>query len=161
MLDELLYQKTIGKKMARLINNRKNNLLQYILSIISLNFNFVIMFFLGVFSLIFEPPRTILDWHKENQELNYSLVTDVSVSGIICWLFCFKLNYVSRLNFNLLYFLWLLCHLIAIATFLYFLIILGIRSDGTFSGLALGVFFGLIIYSPFSILYSLLYSRLK
>ena len=145
----------------RMIKSHNDRLLSIMLNILNFNINFVILFLLGICSLVFESSRTAAGWHEENKELIYSLITGVGISGIICWFFVFRITPRGKIQFNLPYFLWLTCHLIAVATFLYFLMILGVRQDGSVSGLALGVFFGLILYSPFNILYNLLYGHKK
>ena len=145
----------------RMIKSHNDRLLSIMLNILNFNINFVILFLLGICSLVFESSQTAVGWHEENKELIYSLITGVGISGIICWFFVFRITPRGKIRFNLPYFLWLTCHLIAVATFLYFLMILGVRQDGSVSGLALGVFFGLILYSPFNILYNLLYGHKK
>lgn len=145
----------------RMIKSDHRDFLSIMLNILNFNINFVILFLLGVCSLVFEPSRTAVGWHEENKELIYSLITGVGISGIICWFFVFRITPRGKIQFDLPYFLWLTCHLIAIITFLYFLMVLGVRQDGSVSGLALGVFFSLILYSPFNILYNLLYSHKK
>lgn len=155
-------KETIKTVNMKTFKNYKNRFLPNFLSTINLNVNFVIMVFLGSFSLIFEPTR-LNSWHIENGDLIYSLITGTGISGIICWYFTFKFKNLEggKWRFNLPYFLWLICHLLAITTFFYFLLLLGIRKDGTFSGLALGIFFGLVLYSPLSIIYNTLYGNLK
>lgn len=154
-------QMRYGKERIKMKKNKYiDNIIEKIISILNFNFNFVVLFFLGIFSLMFES-RSGIQWHEENKELIYSLISGIGISGIICWFFSFKIIYRKNYNFNLPYFLWLTCHLFGIFTFLYFMFILGVRQNGTLSGFALGVFFSLILYSPFSILYNILYSNLK
>lgn len=138
-----------------------NKILKTIVTVVNFNISFVVMTLLGFFSLIFEPSRINDLWYGENTEFIYSLITGIGISGVICWFFTFRTKVKSRWHFDLPYFLWLTCHLFTIITFLIFSIKLGLRKDGTFSGLALGVFFSLVLHSPFSILYTMLYSRIK
>lgn len=149
-------KKLLKKQMMKPVNEINN----YIVEAINANGNLVALALAGLFSLVFEPVRGAGEWHRNNAELIYSLMAGTGISGVICWLFSFRLKMgveVTKLNFNLPCFLWLFCHFLSVCAFLYFLSVLGVRKDGSFSGLALGVFGWLILSTPFSILNSTLY----
>lgn len=120
--------------------------LKYVEQAIFVNRHFLVLTLVGFFSLMFSPLRTSSAVFNENVEFINSLMLGVGVSGIVCWIFAFKIKgQISGVVWRACHVLLNICHVLSVVFFLFFFIAVGIKSDGSVSSLACGVFLSLIL----------------
>lgn len=120
--------------------------MKYIEQAIFVNRHFLVLTLVGFFSLVFAPLRTSSTAFNENVDFINSLMLGVGVSGIICWIFAFKIRgQISGVVWRACHVLLNVCHLLSVLFFLFFFVAVGVKSDGSISSLACGVFLTLII----------------
>lgn len=117
----------------------------YIVQAVFVSPHFLTLILTGLSSLIFNPFQTDSRIINQNIEFITSLTLGVGISGVICWIFAFRIREVGETVWKLCHVLLNICHLISVAIFLFFFVIVGVRSDGTISSLAFGVFSSLIV----------------
>lgn len=120
--------------------------LKYVEQAIFINRHFLVLILIGFFSLIFSPLTTASDIVNSNIEFINALMLGVGVSGVLCWIIAYKTK--GKINmgvWRLCHVLLNLCHILSVLIFLFFFVTVGVKSDGSVSSLACGVFSSLII----------------
>lgn len=128
---------------------------KYLEQALFVNHHFLVLILVGLVSLIFPPLATSFAWVNQNIEFINSLMLGVGVSGVFCWCFAFKIRGdVSRIVWTVCHALLNICHILSVAFFLFFFCAVGIKSDGSVSSLACGVFSSSILGIMLSMKYT-------
>lgn len=144
----------------RYIDTRKPTFkFKYLGQALFFNHHFLVMILVGFFGMIFTPLKTSIDWVNESVEFLNALTLGIGASGIICWIFAYKLKKdysrgISSLVWVACYLLLNVCHILSVLFILGFFASVGIKQNGNISALACGVFVSLITGIMLSIKYA-------
>lgn len=128
--------------------------IKHIEQAIYVNPHFLSIILVGFFALLFSPFITSFEWVNESMEFISSLMLGTGISGILCWIFAFKIRgEVSQTLWTLCHILLNICHILSVLFFLFFFIAVGIRENGTISALACGIFSSMIMNVMLSMKY--------
>lgn len=131
---------------------------KYIEKALFVNHHFMMLTIMGGLGLIFSPIPTAITWLNSNIEFINSLMLGVGLSGIICWVFAFKIRgEINGITWRACHVLLNICHILSVALFLLFFILVGIKKDGSISSLACGVFSSSILGIMLSMRYGCKY----
>ena len=128
---------------------------KYIEQALFVNNHFLLLIIAGVLGLIFSPVPTAIPWLNNNIEFINSLMLGIGVSGVICWIIAFKIRgEINGITWRACHVLLNICHILSVALFLLFFILVGIKKDGSISSLACGVFSSAILGIMLSMKYN-------
>ena len=131
--------------------------IKYIGQALFFNHHFLVMILLGFFGVIFTPPKTSIYFINESIDFLNALMLGVGISGVICWVFVYKLkknHYVSSPVWVACYLLLNICHIFSVLFVLGFFGAIGIEQNGNISALICGNFFSTLVGIVLSIKYT-------
>ena len=128
--------------------------IKYLGQALFFNHHFLVMILLGFFGVIFTPPKTSIYFINESIDFLNALMLGVGISGVICWIFVYKLKIISSPVWVACYLLLNIAHIFSVLFVLGFFGAIGIEQNGNISALICGNFFSTLVGIVLSIKYT-------
>ena len=133
--------------------------LGYLEQALMFNHHFLTMILVGVCGEFFSPMKTPIIWINANIDFLNAFFFGVGVSGVICWVFVYKLKKeysreISNFVWTGCFILLNICHILSVVFVVEFFLGVGIKQNGQISSLACGVFSSVLIGIVLSIKYA-------
>lgn len=130
--------------------------LGYLEQALFFNHHFLMMILVGICGEFFSPMKTPIIWINANIDFLNAFFFGVGVSGVICWVFVYKLysREISNFVWTGCFILLNICHILSVVFVVEFFLGVGIKQNGQISSLACGVFSSILIGIVLSIKYA-------